>query len=314
MSERVAIVGSRKFPELERVREYVRQLPRDTVIVTGSDPDDKEDRKKWGVDETAVDEARRLGMPAPLILKPDYAQHGKIAPLLRNKDIVQAAARVAAFWDGKSNGTRNALEHARRLSRPVEVFSPTPKEDDGQQPQLFNPADFVQQTPSKPPPGKPADWWTLAQVKEYARALAEKGVQCPCCKQRIKIYTRKLNATMAHVAILIWKRQGRGEKFFHLPTFIRDSGLQPTVYGDTTKLVHWQVLEARRGKSTGGGPHGGWYRLTELGARFVRNEVALPRTIRIYNDRLLKPKVMPTMVRVREALEDKFDYTELMRG
>jgi len=50
---KVAIVGSRHYPNLERVRKYVRKLsPNDTIVSGGAK----------GVDQTAEDEARKLGM------------------------------------------------------------------------------------------------------------------------------------------------------------------------------------------------------------------------------------------------------------
>lgn len=110
--ERVAIVGSRGFKDLDRVRAYVGfLLPQDTVVSGGA----------RGVDSTAEEEARRRGIKVTIFL-PDWKAHGKRAGFLRNQDIVNEADRVVAFWDGTSRGTANTIELARRADKPVEVI------------------------------------------------------------------------------------------------------------------------------------------------------------------------------------------------
>ena len=50
---KVAIVGTRTYPDLDQVREYVRKLSPDDIVVSGG---------AKGVDETAEDEARKQGL------------------------------------------------------------------------------------------------------------------------------------------------------------------------------------------------------------------------------------------------------------
>ena len=50
----------------------------------------------------------------------DWQRYGRGAGPIRNKQIVESADLVIAFWDGKSNGTRSALAHAERAGVPVE--------------------------------------------------------------------------------------------------------------------------------------------------------------------------------------------------
>lgn len=120
---RVAIVGSRNYPDLDAVRAYVRGLPADTVIVTGG---------AIGVDITAEAEARACGLPVPEIHLPDYALHGRPAPLFRNYEIARSCDRLVAFHDGKSTGTLHAIACARKFGKPVEIIAPAPptSEDD----------------------------------------------------------------------------------------------------------------------------------------------------------------------------------------
>lgn len=111
---KVGIVGSRGFSDLEQVRAYVRTLAPGTTVVSGG---------AAGVDSAAEEEARRLGLPVQII-KPEWARYGRRAGFLRNKDIVNAADRVVAFWDGKSRGTSHTIklaEVANKLQSVVTV-------------------------------------------------------------------------------------------------------------------------------------------------------------------------------------------------
>lgn len=106
---RVAIVGSRDYADLRRVAEYVKTLPSDTVIVSGG---------AVGVDTTAAVAARKRGLIVEEYL-PNYALYGRHAPIIRNGDIVSHADFIAAFWDGKSRGTKNTIDRAKRLGKRV---------------------------------------------------------------------------------------------------------------------------------------------------------------------------------------------------
>jgi hypothetical protein len=111
---KVAIVGSRQYPDLDAVREYVRGLPPGTIVVSGG---------AQGVDKVAELEAKEQGLNVE-IWYPRWDLHGKGAGFARNKAIVHAADRVVAFWDGVSRGTLHTIETAERMKKPVDVFGP----------------------------------------------------------------------------------------------------------------------------------------------------------------------------------------------
>ena len=110
----MAIVGSREFGDLEQVREYVRGLPQDTIIVSGG---------AGGVDITAEREAKAQGLNVE-IYYPRWDLHGRGAGFARNRLIVAKSHRVVAFWDGKSRGTQHTVSVAKEMGRPCEVFGP----------------------------------------------------------------------------------------------------------------------------------------------------------------------------------------------
>lgn len=86
-----------------------------------------------GIDSLAEEYARHRGIPQT-IFYPDYDHHGRIAPLLRNREIVAYADLVIALWDGRSRGTKNAIDHARQLKKPLKIYI-FPGDDD---PVLFS--------------------------------------------------------------------------------------------------------------------------------------------------------------------------------
>lgn len=111
---KVAIVGSRQYPALTKVIEYVRSLPADTVVVSGG---------AAGVDSLAERQAKARGLQT-LIFLPDWKRYGKSAGFRRNRDIVAAADKVVAFWDGHSRGTANDIALAREMGKELEIVLP----------------------------------------------------------------------------------------------------------------------------------------------------------------------------------------------
>lgn len=117
----LAVIGSRTFTDalqLERVLDKViLRIGRvhgddvDLRIVSGG---------ARGADTLGKRYADANGIPCEEI-RPDYKAMGDAAPFVRNKAIVAQADAVVAFWDGRSNGTRDALAFARQLGRPVHV-------------------------------------------------------------------------------------------------------------------------------------------------------------------------------------------------
>ena len=109
---KVAIVGSRGFKPLSKVRDYITELPQDTIIVSGG---------AEGVDRQAVGWARALGMETEVFL-PEWNKYGNRAGVIRNSIIVGDCDRLVAFWDGESRGTLDSINKARKAGKPVEII------------------------------------------------------------------------------------------------------------------------------------------------------------------------------------------------
>ena len=56
-----------------------------------------------------------------IVFKPDWKKFGKRAGFLRNTIIIENATIVFAFWDGKSNGTKDSIDKAEKLNKKVIV-------------------------------------------------------------------------------------------------------------------------------------------------------------------------------------------------
>lgn len=113
---KVMICGSRDYADLEAVRAFVRSLPEEANIVTGG---------AQGVDRTAEDEADATGRQTTIML-PDWKEFGRSAGPIRNQQMVDYCDYGVAFWDGKSPGTKDAIERLKRAGklRPVEQGFP----------------------------------------------------------------------------------------------------------------------------------------------------------------------------------------------
>lgn len=160
-----------------------------------------------------------------------------------------------------------------------------------------------------------AEMMSLNSARAWLSERLDAGAECPCCGQLAKVYKRKLNGAMAYVLLLIARRDG--DDWIHVPSYInaheKRPGVAAAIRGDWAKLVHWGLLEELLGERPDGSTRVGYYRITERGRRFARGKLRVPRHIWIYDGRVLEHKDTET-VSIREALGDKFDYSELMKG
>lgn len=109
----IAVVGSRDFADLGRVRRFIASLPSGLVVLSGG---------ARGVDRCANDTARNLGLPWLEYLA-DWDRDGRyLAGRIRNQRVAERCDRMVAFWDGKSTGTQDAFRRALELGRHVVVY------------------------------------------------------------------------------------------------------------------------------------------------------------------------------------------------
>jgi predicted Rossmann fold nucleotide-binding protein DprA/Smf involved in DNA uptake len=110
---KVAIVGSRHFADPNRVTEYVRSLPSNASVITGS---------ASGVDAAATRAARERGIAVQVMAASFDEMSDAAKAAARNQRLVNACDVLVAFWDGSSSGTRATVERALDSGKEVHVF------------------------------------------------------------------------------------------------------------------------------------------------------------------------------------------------
>ena len=80
-----------------------------TEVVCGGATGADECGRQWAID-------RQI----PVKMFPaDWKSHGRAAGPIRNRQMAEYGERLVAFWDGKSPGTKNMIETARKLGLEV---------------------------------------------------------------------------------------------------------------------------------------------------------------------------------------------------
>jgi predicted Rossmann fold nucleotide-binding protein DprA/Smf involved in DNA uptake len=113
---KVAVIGSRYFEDFDRAALILDRFSVGEVVSGGA----------AGADSVAEKYAESRGLPMKVFLPrfktdPGVPYHPKWF-FERNRQIVDYADFVVAFWDMKSNGTRYTLEYARKVGKETHVF------------------------------------------------------------------------------------------------------------------------------------------------------------------------------------------------
>ena len=107
---KVAVIGSRNA-NISNLETYLSENC--TEIVSGG---------AIGIDRCAAAFAKAHGLTLTEFL-PQYKKYGRAAPIIRNKQIVEYADTVLAFWDGVSKGTSFTIRYCEKIGKPCIVIS-----------------------------------------------------------------------------------------------------------------------------------------------------------------------------------------------
>jgi len=110
---KLAVIGSRDFSDYALLCKTLAQVKTPiTMLVSGGAIGTDTLADRWAKENGAVIQ----------IHYPDYKNHApKVAPIIRNRAIVAAADNVLAFWDGRSRGTKAAMDMARQAGKTVHI-------------------------------------------------------------------------------------------------------------------------------------------------------------------------------------------------
>lgn len=106
---KIAIIGSRGIT-VSNLADYISDEC-DEIISGGA----------AGVDSCAAEFAKEKNIKLTEFL-PIYEKYGRAAPIIRNKQIVEYADRVIAFWDGQSRGTLSVIKYCEKTKTPCEII------------------------------------------------------------------------------------------------------------------------------------------------------------------------------------------------
>lgn len=107
----VAVIGSRTFDNFALVESTLASISTISRVVSGG---------AKGADSLAQRYAEQNQIPVE-IFKPDWKRFGRGAGIVRNREIIEAAEMVVAFWDGKSKGTESSIKMAQSKRIPVKI-------------------------------------------------------------------------------------------------------------------------------------------------------------------------------------------------
>jgi hypothetical protein len=127
------------------------------------------------------------------------------------------------------------------------------------------------------------------------------GTECPCCRQYVKMYVRKLNSGMILFLIRLYKADRKAPN----GTFnVRD--LLPAtskVSTDGAYLPYWGFVEI---------PAKGYYQITSSGRLFVQNMLKAPQHVVLLCGRFLGFK--GKAISIQDACRDHFELEELLKS
>lgn len=149
-----------------------------------------------------------------------------------------------------------------------------------------------------------ADSITLTEARKNNRDNFEKGTECWCCGQFVKLYGHTINSQMAKCLVQMFalEQQEEHDEWIHVLQELRPSNRMYSL------ARHWGLIEARGDE--GEQKSSGYWRLTQKGRNFVEGKIKVAKHAYIFNDKVFA--LDPETEDIWEALDNKFDYKELM--
>lgn len=161
----------------------------------------------------------------------------------------------------------------------------------------------------------------LSELQEKLKAhVRGPGAVCPVCRQLVRMVEKELSAPMAYVLILMYRHFQTASDWLDMNQYISNMVAigSEVKGGEWSKMKYWQlIVERPPEKKSIVNPKPpvktqGMYKMTELGARFVLGKIKIPRSVWLYNGKVIE--VHKKSVSIQECLGKDYNYEALMAG
>ena len=150
---------------------------------------------------------------------------------------------------------------------------------------------------------------TLEEAKQYLRENWESGVSCPGCGQHVKLYKRAFPIASAVTLIAISKAPVDEDGYVHLGPILDTLSGTAAQGGYAVLSHHWGLIEQKEGLREDGSKRVGYWRITKDGHDFLKGGM-ISKYALLFNGRCYG--ITGKGITLREALQNKFNYDELM--
>jgi len=149
---------------------------------------------------------------------------------------------------------------------------------------------------------------TLEEARARLREKWLEGAECPCCRQFVKRYRRKLNSAMAMFVIALYREHQRVgfRTWVHGTEILRERASDP----GRGKLAWWGLVEEMPNPDDESKKTSGLWRLTVDGRAFACARLRVASHSLSYNGECLG--LEGDLIDIHQALGRKFNYAELM--
>lgn len=155
---------------------------------------------------------------------------------------------------------------------------------------------------------------TIGEARKELRENWEKGINCICCGQRVQLYNYKLFASSAIALIRLYSltRENYGHKtYFHIKDYAEAGEGRPRAH-HFAELRFWGLIEKSTENPDSAKKSSGYWKITEKGKNFVEGKLKVHSRILIFNNTFAGYAKNSELINIKDSLENKFDYTELM--
>jgi hypothetical protein len=118
-----AIIGGRNFNDYELLKQSLNEYNDIDLIVSGAANGADELSEVYAKENnipTLIHKANWKNMKEPCVRKSNqYGEYNSLAGLNRNSLIIKDCDIVIAFWDGKSRGTKDSINKAKKAGKEI---------------------------------------------------------------------------------------------------------------------------------------------------------------------------------------------------